>query len=221
MTSMSTPLPAQAELVDIDPASPMIALTFDDGPSKYTSQILDILERYDVRATFCVLGNLVNARSDVVQRAADLGNQVIGHSWNHSNLSKLSADEIRAQLSETNNIIESVTGIAPSIFRPPYGAYNNTVKDISRELGLAILYWSVDTLDWKTRNADAIFNAVMKDVSDRAIILHHDLYGSTAEAMERVIPELIAQGYQLVTTSELLLQSNDTLEAGRIYYSGK
>ncbi|MCL2507681.1 MAG: polysaccharide deacetylase family protein [Oscillospiraceae bacterium] len=206
---------------DIDPSKPMVALTFDDGPSRYTSRILDILEIYGARATFCVLGNLVNARSDTVQRAFDLGCEIIGHSWDHRDLSKLTVDEITQELNETSDAIESITGVWPKLYRPPYGAVNNTLKSVSADLGYAIVYWSVDPLDWDTRNADKVYDAIMAKTDDRAIILSHDLYGSTADAMERVIPDLISKGYQLVTVSELMHYSNITLEAGIVYYDGK
>ncbi|MCL2708164.1 MAG: polysaccharide deacetylase family protein [Defluviitaleaceae bacterium] len=206
---------------NIDASKPIIALSFDDGPSKFTSQILDLIEKYDIRVTFCVVGNLVNARSETVKRAFDLGCEVIGHSWDHRDLSKLSADEIRKQLSDTSQTIESVTGHYPKLFRPPYGATSSTLKEVSAEMGYAIINWSVDPLDWQSRNADMVYAAIMNDVHDRAIVLSHDLYGSTADAMERVIPELLSKGYQIVTVSELMYYSGKTLEAGVLYYSGK
>ena len=206
---------------DIDPSKPMIALTFDDGPSKYTPQILDILEKYGCRATFCVVGNYVDARKDTVKRASDLGCEVIGHSWDHRDLSKLSAEEIKKEIDDTSAVIESATGTSPRMYRPPYGAVGGAVKSTSAELGYAMIYWSVDPEDWKTRNADAVYSAVMSHISDRAIILSHDLYGTTADAYERIISELLSKGYQLVTVSELMYYSNRTLEAGVVYYNGK
>ena len=206
---------------DVDPSMPMVALTFDDGPSKFTSQILDTLENYGARATFCVVGNLVNARADTVKRASDMGCEIIGHSWDHRDLSKLGADDIKNQLDSTSAVIESVTGAPTRLYRPPYGAVNGTLKSVSAELGYAIIYWSVDPLDWKTRNADKVYNAIMSGTGNRAIVLSHDLYGTTADAMERVIPELLSAGYQLVTVSELMYYSGKTMEAGVVYYSGQ
>jgi len=203
---------------EIDPSKPMVALTFDDGPSKYTAQILDLLEKYNCRATFCVVGNLVSARKSTVKRASDLGCEIIGHSWDHRDLSKLTAEEIKKELNDTSAAIESVTGSKPMLYRPPYGATNATVKNVSAELGYALIHWSVDPLDWKSKNADKVHSAIMGEVSNRAIVLSHDLYGSTADAMERVIPELLSRGYQLVTVSELMYYSDKTLEAGKIYY---
>lgn len=206
---------------ELDPSRPMVALTFDDGPSKYTARMLDILEQCGGRATFCTVGNLVNTRKDTVLRASNLGCEVIGHSWDHKNLAKLTQDEVEKQILDTSNTIEAITGAAPCMYRPPYGAVDGKVKDASRALGFAIINWSVDPEDWKSKDADAVYSAVMGHVSDKAIVLSHDLYGTTVDAYARIIPELISQGYQLVTVSELLSCTHDTLEAGNVYYSGK
>jgi peptidoglycan/xylan/chitin deacetylase (PgdA/CDA1 family) len=205
----------------IDPSKPMLALTFDDGPSKYTDQLLDIVEKYNVRVTFCVIGNAIEHRQSVVARAYNMGNEVIGHTWDHRNLTKLTDEEIKQELLSTSNAIKAATGSAPKLFRPPYGAVNASVKKVSAELGYSLIYWSVDTLDWKTKNANAVYNAIMKDAKNRAIILCHDLHKTTVEAMERVIPALIEKGYQLVTVSELMEYSNIEFEPGNVYYKGK
>jgi peptidoglycan/xylan/chitin deacetylase (PgdA/CDA1 family) len=203
---------------NIDPNRPMVALTFDDGPSKYTSHILDILEQYGVRATFFVVGNLVNSNKNTVLRAMELGCEVAGHSWDHKNLTKLNDDELRQQITDTSNTIKALTDVALPFFRPPYGAVNERMQSVARELGVAMINWTVDPLDWKIRDADIVCDSIMRDVRDGYIILSHDMYRSTAEAMERVIPELIRQGYQLVTVSELLHHAHGgTLEAGRVY----
>jgi len=143
---------------------------------------------------------------------------VIGHSWDHKDLTRLSEDEIKKQILDTRNMIETITGVAPSLYRPPYGAVNDRVKNVSREIGFSMVNWSIDPEDWKTRNADAVYSAVMSHVSDGGIALSHDLYGTTADAYERIIPELIARGYQLVTVSELLSHAHGQLEAGQVYY---
>ena len=215
-TSPNTP----ANNNNIDPTKPMVALTFDDGPSQYTLQILDTLAQHGARATFCVIGNLVEARKDTIKLASDLGNEIIGHSWSHRDLTKLPSQEIIDELQDTAAIIRMVTGVAPKMHRTPYGAVNNIIKYLSYEMGYSLINWSLDTQDWSDRDADSVYTAIMTNVEDRAIILCHDLYGSTADAMERVIPELIAQGYQLVTVSELMQYSGKELEAGVVYTNG-
>jgi len=212
--------PAHMLKYDVDPSKPMVALTFDDGPSRHTDQILDILERYDARATFYVIGNLIESRRDTVKRAFDLGNEVTGHSWDHRDLTKLSENDIKTQIINANTAVKDVTGYVPMMFRTPYGAINDRVKTAAAETGVSLINWSVDPRDWQTRNADSVYHHIMSHAKDRAIILSHDLYGSTADAMERVIPELIARGYQLVTVSELFYYNEITPEPGGVYSRG-
>ncbi|MCL2015326.1 MAG: polysaccharide deacetylase family protein [Defluviitaleaceae bacterium] len=207
-------------IIGIDASLPMVAITFDDGPSIYTAQILDILERYEVPATFFVVGNRVNAYRDTVRRAAYLGSDILGHSWDHSDLTRLSADAVRRQLQDTAAIIESVTGVYPHSFRPTYGRINNTILEVARELDFYMFNWSIDPEDWKYRNAEIIYNSVMATVSHADIILLHDLYASTVAAVELLVPELLAQGFQLVTVSELMYYSGVELEPGRLVRHG-
>jgi peptidoglycan/xylan/chitin deacetylase (PgdA/CDA1 family) len=204
----------------IDPSKPMLALTFDDGPSKYTEHVLDLLERYHCRATFFVVGNRISYYPGSVKRAYQMGCEIGGHTWDHKQLTRLSESQIRQELCDTGTAIRQVTGANQKIFRPPYGDVNGTVKSVSAELGLAMINWNVDTLDWKTKNADAVYNAIMKDAANKSIILCHDLHGTTVEAMDRVIPALLAKGYQLVTVSELMQYSGKTLQPGVLYTSG-
>ncbi|MCL1988742.1 MAG: polysaccharide deacetylase family protein [Firmicutes bacterium] len=212
--------PVIAGVAEIDPSRPMVALTFDDGPSMYTPQILDILERYEVNATFFVIGNLVERRIDVVRRASESGSDVFGHSWDHSDLTRLSTAAMRQQLLDTANIIERATGVYPYSFRPTYGRVNNDVLNIAQELDFSMFNWSIDTEDWKSRNADAIYQHVIDRVTNSDIILFHDLYSSTVEAIEMLVPELLARGYQLVTISELMHYSGVEVEPGRVIRHG-
>ena len=204
----------------IDPSRPAIAITFDDGPGGYTARLLDLLEEHDARATFCVLGELLHFHEHTLARAVESGNEVIGHSWNHARLTEVSEAEIRWQILDTSRAIEQITGVSTNLFRPPYGSVDDDVKRISKELGFAILDWSVDPLDWRYRDADHIYDAVMNDVRNGSIILVHEIYSSTIEAMERIIPELVARGYQLVTVSELLEHAHGEILPGVVYSNG-
>ena len=200
------------------PRLPMIALTFDDGPSPYTDLILDLLEEHGGRATFCVLGYRVRYRPGTLLRAVELGSEVVGHSWDHSNFTNLNANAISTQITRTSDAIEEAIGQSPPpIFRAPFGATNTRVINTSRDLGYALLHWSVDPQDWYNRDADHIYENIMARAIDGAIILLHDIHGTTAQAMERVIPRLISEGFQLVTASELIEYFYGEVEAGEIY----
>ena len=208
-------LPAPSE---IDPNKPMVALTFDDGPSVHTKRLLDIYKKHGGKGTFFVLGYLVKGNEDVLKRAVSEGHELGNHSWDHSQLTNLSDEQLTDQIMQTRAVITAATGIDTKIMRPPYGACNEEVLKIGKNLDVSFVNWSVDTLDWKTRNADAIYNEIMNNVSDGSIILCHDLHGTTVDAMERVIPDLIAKEYQLVTVTELLEYGDGAVEPGKMYY---
>jgi peptidoglycan/xylan/chitin deacetylase (PgdA/CDA1 family) len=222
VTTTPEPEPTPPPFPILDPLRPIVALTFDDGPSAYTEQILDLMEKYDARGTFFVLGERIEYRPETLLRAVELGSEVAGHSWSHPSLTVHSPERIRQELLDTQEAIEAVVGFAPSFYRPPYGAFNDTVKSVSAELGLAVVNWSVDTRDWQTRNVNSIYNEIMHGVQTRQypIVLTHDIYDATVKAMERIIPELTELGYQFVTVSELFNHTGNHLEAGEVYYSG-
>ena len=208
---------AMAE-VEIDPEKPMVALTFDDGPSKHTARLLDLFATHGGKGTFFVVGNLLDGRSEVLQRMAAEGHEMGGHSWNHRQLTKLSTGELTDQLMTTRAKIYEITGVDSTLIRPPYGSYNDQVKSVCKDLGIYMANWSLDTLDWKYKDANVIYNTIMKDVKDGDIILCHDLHGTTVDAMERVIPDLIEKGYQLVTVTELLSYGGKEISPGSIYH---
>lgn len=202
-----------------DPRRPVIALTFDDGPSPHTIKILNLLEQYESRGTFFMVGNRLHTYSDIVRKVEAQGSEVASHTWSHKKLTSLTREEVEAELKQTNDAVYSITGKRPSLLRPPYGLFNDQLKSVTKDLGMAIVNWSVDTEDWKTRNAKETYNRIMAEVKDGSIILCHDLHAETAQAMELVIPELVRQGYQLVTVSELL-QSKAGIEPGTMYRHG-
>ena len=201
----------------IDPSQPMIALTFDDGPSEYTDRILNVLLEYDARATFCVIGNKVNLFPDVLRRTVAGGNEIACHTWSHPNLTNLSAAKVRYQIESTVNAVRDITGYEVKVLRPPYGKHNKTVRSICAEMDIVIAHWELDTRDWSSRNTNKVYNAIMKGTKNGYIILCHDLYATTAAAVEKAIPELIAKGYQLVTVSELLSFHKDGATPGKVY----
>jgi len=205
----------------IDPSLPMVALTFDDGPGNLTNQILDILEQHDAVATFYVIGMQIEAHSDTILRAFEMGCEIANHTWSHRSLERISENSIRTQLQSTCEAIESVIGIPPSSIRPPFGRINSNVRSVSRELGLSIVFWSIDPSDYLQRSPYSIYSHIMGEVADRDIILLHDVYDRSVEAARNLIPSLISRGYQLVTVSELMHFSGITLEPGVTYNHGR
>lgn len=187
-----------------------VALTYDDGPSKFTNTILDCLERYGAKATFFVVGNSAYAYPDALLRAHTLGMEIGNHTMTHPRLTSISLSQVLSQLNKNANVIENVTGKRPSLVRPPYGSYNQSVINTA---GTPFILWSIDTLDWKTRNAQKTVDAVLSSVKDGDIILMHDLYLPTAQATEIIVPRLIDMGYDLVTVSELAERKGLTLTA--------
>lgn len=190
-----------------------IALTFDDGPNAETTpQILDILKRYNVKATFFVLGKQVAGKEDILKRMVAEGHEVANHSWSHPNLTKLSPKEIKDEVERTQAVVEATIGQRPKALRAPYGAVNSTVADVA---GLPLIAWSVDSKDWESRNAAAVVNEVTTYTEAGSIILLHDIHKSTVEALEPLLQGLTEAGYQSVTTSQLL---GDSLSPYRIYF---
>ena len=181
----------------------MVALTFDDGPSKYTERILNSLEANGGRATFFMVGNRVASYASTVKRMADLGCETDSHTWAHTYLTDMSEGQILQSLNQTRDAIVAAGGNAPKGVRPPGGKINDASKAVLAKAGMPSIVWSVDTLDWKTRNAQKTIDTVLSQVKDGDIVLMHDLYEQSAIAAETLIPELTKRGYQLVTVSEM------------------
>lgn len=202
---------------EIDSAKPMIALTFDDGPNKETTgPILDILREYNSVATFFVLGNRVSIYADFLRQMLEEGNEIGNHSYNHKELTKLSLPELKEQIMDTQEAVITHTGYEPKLMRPTYGSYNDKVKS---EIDMPLILWSIDTLDWKSRDANKVADHVLANVKDGDIILMHDIFASTAEATQLLVPKLIDMGFQLVTVSELYESKGEKLESGNAYHS--
>ena len=219
---VSPPAPVEPEPEEpyvrvVDPAKPMVALTFDDGPhGTYSNQILDTLEANHAVATFFEVGRNVALYPAVVAREAELGCEIGSHSNVHKNLSKLKKSTLLEDLAAADAAFVAAGVPAPTLVRPPYGAVNKTVK---YGTGRSMVTWSVDTLDWKSRDAQAIIDCVqgLGDL-DGQVVLMHSLYESTAEATAVLVPWLQEQGYQLVTVSELMACYYGELpEANKLY----
>ena len=204
---------------ETDTDKPMIALTFDDGPLGGSSgeRILDVLEKYGAKATFFMVGDNAAYYSENIKRKAELGMELGNHTWSHT---KYGEDVDEEDIESTNNAIFAITGQYPTGFRSPGGMTTDNILEICREEDMPVYRWSVDTEDWKTRDADAVYEAVMDNVQDGDIVLMHEIYDSTADAVERIVPELTEQGYQLVTCHDLVtMRTNCEPQAGEEYFS--
>jgi peptidoglycan/xylan/chitin deacetylase (PgdA/CDA1 family) len=198
------------------PTGKLIALTFDDGPGQGASSIMQTLAENGAKATFFNLGWRVQSNPGLAAEIVKAGNQIGNHTWDHPDLTKLDANGVRTQFGNTQNVIESATGVRPHVCRPPYGAVNDTVKAIAAEEGCAIVNWSVDPDDWKLKDAQKVHDAVMSHVKPGSIVLMHDIYTSSADAVKLIVPELKAQGYTMVTIDELFAAQGG-VQPGQVY----
>lgn len=191
------------DLSHIDPNKPMVALTYDDGPgyNSASDKILDVIEKYGIHATFFMVGQNAADHPKNVKRKVSLGCQIGNHTYNHNHYGKnVTASDIK----KASDAIYKAGGVYPTCFRSPGGMTTEAIRSECKKENMALYYWSLDTQDWKSRNADAVYNAVMNNVRDGDIILMHEIYDSTAEATARMVPALIKKGYQLVTCEELV-----------------
>ncbi|MGL5437344.1 MAG: polysaccharide deacetylase family protein [Lachnospiraceae bacterium] len=188
----------------IDPNKPMIALTYDDGPTRaVTPRILDLLKANNAKATFFMVGSRVEKDMDLVKQMTDQGCEVANHTYDHIMMNKIDPAQLKWQLEKTNQVVSDACGIAPILMRPCGGARTAAGMEQVGAMSMPAILWSVDTLDWKTRDAESTIRIIRENVKDGDIILMHDLYSTTADASNVIIPELVAQGYQLVTVTEL------------------
>ena len=191
------------DLTGIDLTKPMVALTFDDGPDYdgITGRILDTLKKYGGHASFFQLGDRAAELPEVMERIAAEGHEIACHTYDHKHMG---SDVTEYDIVHGDDVIEQASGKRPSAFRSPGGDTTELIRQTCMYEGMPIFYWSIDTQDWRSKNADAVYNAVMNNVSDGDIVLMHNIYSSTADAIERIVPELVEQGYQLVTVSQLV-----------------
>lgn len=221
-TPAPTAVPAQGAdrwiRKDLDASKPMVAMTFDDGPySKVTRRILKTLQKSDARATFFVVGNRVKAYRDTLALAYEQGNQIASHTYDHKDLSTMKAKKIKREIDRANKQVSKVIGINTTALRPPYGNVSPTMR---KTIKTPMYYWSIDSEDWKSKNADSVVRHCKK-AEDGDIILMHDLYSTTADAVERLVPYLKKKGIQLVTIDELFYYKKIETKPGKVYYSGK
>ena len=180
-----------------------IALTFDDGPHPiYTPQMLELLKEEQVPATFFLLGENVELYGDVVKKIAKEGHLIGNHTYHHVQVTSLSLEEACKEIQETSDLIEELTGTGTEYVRPPFGTWN---EELEERLNMIPVMWSIDTKDWTTQNVDWIVRETVKHAEDHDIILMHDSYQSTVDAVKRVIEQLEAEGFEFVTVDEIIM----------------
>ena len=183
--------------------APKIALTFDDGPSAvWTPALLDGLKERGVKATFFLIGENADKNPEIVKRMAEEGHLIGNHTYHHVELTKVSENEARLELADTNAVIARITGKEPEYMRPPFGAWQ---RKLEQEIRMLPVLWTIDPLDWTTENPDEIVNKVVTEAEENDIILLHDCYKSSVEAGLRIVDILQEEGFVFVTVDELLL----------------
>lgn len=210
----------------------LIALTFDDGPNPtHTNRILDILEENGATATFFVVGYNIEDNIETIKRAQAMGCEIGNHTADHKILTKCDSATIHSQVKTPNDMIKNLTGVEMKLFRAPGGAF----KGVKSEIGMPLIQWSIDTEDWKSKDAahknrtESERNAELRRIADEVvqgaekgdIVLMHDIYNFTADLCELIIPELVEKGFKLVTVSEMYEAYGEELDNGTVYYSIK
>lgn len=195
-----------------------IAFTFDDGPSKYTPEIMDILDKYNFKATFFEVGYMMRNNSNIVKEVINRGYEVGNHTVDHSNLNKLNESNILKKVNSNSELFKSYTGYEMKLVRCPYGNSNKLVRST---INNPIINWSVDSRDWESRNTEKIYNLVVNNTKDGDIVLFHDIYGTTRDAIEKLAEYFYLNGYKIVTVSDLFKINNKSLEEHVVYYNAR
>lgn len=186
-----------------------LALTFDDGPGKYTPEVLDALEKYHAHATFFVVGQNINDTTKAyMQRGAELGCQYGNHSYTHPNFTKLSKTQIKEEMDKCDAKVKEAIGVVPTIMRQPGGAVTDSIKQF---LDKGQILWNKDTLDWKYRDTERLVKYVLENAEDGDIILMHDIHPTTTAGVERIVKGLTEQGFELLTIDELSKAKNEPI----------
>ena len=197
----------------VERSDKLLAISFDAAwGNEDTQTLIDILNRYGVRATFFVVGDWAEKYPESVKALAAAGNEVMNHSSSHAHFSSLSSEQIREDLSACNEKISALTGVTPSLFRCPYGEYDDHVIQTVEAMGMTAVQWDVDSLDWKGITSEEISRRVLQNVRPGSIVLFHNAAIHTPEALPGIIEALQAEGYTIVPVSELLLQGETRID---------
>ncbi len=193
----------------VDKKEKVCAISFDAAwGAEDTPTLIKILKDYDVKTTFFVVGDWVDKYPDAVKALSDAGHEIMNHSDTHPHMTQLTTDKMKQEVQECNNKIKNITGVEPTLFRPPYGDYNNDVVGAMRDIDMYTIQWSVDSLDWKDLSAQAIFERVTKRVEPGSIVLFHNAAKNTPEALPMILKYLKENEYSVVPVSQLIYKDN-------------
>ncbi|MGN0477205.1 MAG: polysaccharide deacetylase family protein [Ruminococcus sp.] len=205
---------------NLDPSKPMVALTFDDGPNgNSTLSILKTLKQYNARGTFFVVGTQIENNKDILKKTYDEGHEIGSHSWDHQYADNISVAQQKQEVLKNDDAIKDILGVYPTVFRCPGGISGKYYE----KCRMPLIYWSIDTLDWKTKNSKSTFNAIKKvfkkgETLDGDVVLMHDIQNSTPTAVKDICKYLSKKGYQMVTITEMAYYKGFDLEGGKAYY---
>ena len=191
-----------------------IAFTYDDGPSEYTADLLNTLEKNNSSATFFVIGNNIKGRENIIKKIYKSKSEVGSHGYSHINFTNLDKEELNTEINSTNILFNSITNDKISLLRPPYGDYDDNVKSLNYN----IILWNIDSKDWLLKDSEKIYNNVLKNACDGCIVLMHDIYPETLEATKKLIPELKSLGYSIVSVSKLMKEKKYKSDKSIISY---
>lgn len=200
------------EIYTLSPDKKTIAFTFDDGPSPYEPELIDFLVKSHSEATFYLVGSRLELFPKSIEAMTKNKMEVGNHTFDHRVLTTLSDEEIKEEITKTNDLYYELTKEKMTSLRPSYGSIN---KRVLVQIGMPVILWSLDTLDWKSRDADKIAKTILNEVEDGDIVLMHSLYGSTVEAVKKVLPELYKEGYQVTSVSKLAKLKNFNLTGNK------
>ena len=191
----------------------LVSLSFDAAwGNEDTQQLIDILAQYNIKVTFFVVGEWVDKYPESVKALSDAGHEIMNHSDNHAHFNSLSAQQIVADINNCNDKIQAITGVRPTLFRPPYGEYDDHVITAVRGMGMEPIQWDVDSLDWKELSAEEITRRVTSKVQPGSIVLFHNAALHTPEALPSILEALIQQGYSFVPISQIILHGEYTID---------
>lgn len=241
-----TPLPVSTPTPASIPKNKVITLTFDDGPTKYTPQLLELLKQYNIKATFFVLDYKVKSNPDFVKQAYLDGHEICTHGYSHASFLDIGPDKTKQEIIKSSNTLLDLKIDFTTAVRPPYGHYNSDIKNAVKSVGeqqdieydldgneiitttdnliYPIIMWSCDSRDWENKDPEIMTNIVLKEVNkigDGCIILFHDTTQTTIDGVAKTIPLLLEQGYTFETLTNAFDNYNTIIEDGKVYYKTK